>query len=120
MRKIKTIITGLRNLWRWRKTLYYDRDWDYYFIYEILKTKLKFQHEHFVKYGYHEDSSKDAEQILECIDLIDKVQNEYYIDQAMMKQVWVKEELEEAEKKHNDARKQLFKLLEENIEHWWD
>ena len=117
---IKQVITGIKNLWRWRKFIYKDRDWDHYFIYEILKTKLQHQSEYFLKHGYTESAPLHAAEMKECIDLIDKVQNEYYIDQAMMKQVWVKEELEEAENKHNDARKQLFKLLEENIESWWD
>jgi hypothetical protein len=119
-RRLNSIITGLSNIWKWRKVIYRDRDWDYWFIYEILKTKLQYQSEHFIKYGYHENSSKDAKQMLECIDLIDKVQNEYYEEQALESEVWDEKEMKAAQDKHNEARKKLFKLLEENIERWWD
>lgn len=118
--KIKTIVNGISNLYRWRKTIYHDRDWDYTYIYEILKTKLKFQAEYLLKHGHHVNSAKDAKQILECIDLIDKVQNEYYIDEALKKEKWDLVEMEAAEEKHNQARKQLFQMLSENIEGWWD
>ena len=118
--KIKSMIAGLKNLWKWRKVIYYDRDWDYFFIYQILKTKLQFQADYIKKYGYHENASKDAKQMLECVDLIDKVQHEYYIDQAMKQKKWDMGELKIAEEKHDQARKQLFQTISDNIEKWWD
>jgi len=121
--KIKNILTGLKNLWKWRKVIYSDRDWDHWHILEILKTKLKFQAEHFIKDGVTESAGKHAKQMLECVDLVDKVQTEYYIDLAingLVDEGWTDEMFNEVAKKQDEARKRLFKLLEKNIEHWWD
>jgi hypothetical protein len=120
--RIKSITTGLKNLWKWRKIIYKDRDWDQYYIFEILKTKLKFQNEHFYKYGNHVSSERDAEKMELCVKLIDKVQNEYYLDEALGKNLndMDGETIANAINKHNKAKKLLFKILEENIERWWN
>jgi hypothetical protein len=122
IRKIRNILAGLHNIWKWRKVIYKDKEWDYWFVYEILKTKLKFQAEYLTKYGYHENSITNAVHILECVDLIDKVQNEYYIDRALdglSDHEWTDEMFKEALQKQDDAKKLLFKTLEDKIEHWW-
>ena len=121
--KIRSIIYGLKNLWKWRKVIYKDRHWDHYYIYEILKTKLQFQADHLIKHGYHENSESDAKVMLTCVDLIDKVQNEYYIDEALnglSDNKWTDEMFKEMIAKQDDAKRLLFKTLEENIEHWWN
>lgn len=121
--KLKNILTGLKNLWKWRKVIYKDRDWDSWYIFEILKTKLKFQAEHFIKYGYHESSSVEAKRMLECVDLIDKVQNEYYIEEGikgLSDLEWSDAMFKEATEKHDEAKKRLFEMIEDNIERWWN
>ena len=116
----KQVIVGIKNLWRWRKVIYNDRDWDHWFIYEILKTKLQHQSEHFLKYAYTESAPQHAAEMKKCIELIELVQNETIIDRALQKDIWTKEDLEVAEKEHHITRKQLFDLIEKNIETWWD
>lgn len=123
IRKLKNILTGLKNLWKWRKVIYSDRDWDQWYIFEILKTKLKFQAKHFCKYGMTESAGQHAKQMLECVDLIDKVQNEYYINSAikgLVDEQWTDAMFSEVANKQDEAKRQLFKMLEENIERWWD
>lgn len=122
-RRIRNILTGLKNIWKWRKVIYKDRDWDYWFVYEILKTKLQFQADHLIQYGHHENAEVYAKQILECVDLIDKVQNEYYVDTALTglwDHEWTYEMFKETIHKQDEAKKLLFKTLEDNIEYWWD
>ena len=46
----------IRNLIRWIPIIWKDRDWDFYFTYEILKKKLEFQAEFTRKYGHHESA----------------------------------------------------------------
>ena len=123
IQSLRSILRGLKNIWKWRKVIYKDGDWDHWYIYEILKTKLKFQAEHLIKYGYHESSFADAKQILECVDLLDKVQNEYYIDQGLRgltDEQWTDDMFKEIVDKQDNAKKLLFKTLEENIERWWN
>jgi hypothetical protein len=119
MFKIKEFFRKVRNIIRWFPVIYKDRDWDHWFIYQILKTKLKHQSEHLRKHGYHDSSESDADRIDLCIRLIEKVQNEEYLDVALRESQWTMQSMEAAERKHNKARKLLFKVLEQNIERWW-
>ena len=118
--RITYFLEGIRNLIAWRKVIYEDRNFDHYFIYEILKTKLKFQADHIKKYSLHQNAEEEVNRIVECIDMIDKVQNEYYIDKALDQENVTLEIMEEAEKKHNETRTKLFETLSKNIEKWWD
>lgn len=122
MNKIRQFISRLHNIYRWIPILWKDRDWDHYYIFEILKTKLKFQSEYFQSLGHLEKSKYYAEQMITCINLIDKVQNEYYIDELLMKKDLnlTDEQMSDAMEKHDRAKRILFKILEENIEKWWD
>lgn len=117
--RIKNTIRGIKNLWKWRKIIYKDRDWDHWYIFEILKKKLEFQAEFAEKHGYHEKSANDAHMMRYIANLIDKVQNEYYLDQALDYEI-NDNRIDEAIEKHNNARKEIFNLLQENIEFWWE
>jgi len=119
---IRNIIVGLKNIWRWRKVIFKDRDCDYWYTYEILKTKLKFQADYIRKYSYHESAQDSINQILDCVDLIDKVQNDYYIEQALDGldvYGWTDVMFDEAIKRQDAAKKLLFSTLEANMESWW-
>ena len=39
----KNFIKGVKNLWKWFPTIWKDRDWDSYHIYEILRVKIENQ-----------------------------------------------------------------------------
>ena len=112
VRKNQRMIRGLKNLWRWRKVIWNDRDYDYYYIYEVLKQKLIFQRDHLRKYGFHSNSEADANDIEQVIQLIQALQDEKFYDTDAP--------LEEQINDANAARKKLFDLLEYRIEYWWD
>jgi hypothetical protein len=118
MYRIKQFFRRIYNLYRWFSIIWKDRDWDYWHTLEILKTKLKFQSEHFRKHGYHISSEREAEKMELCVRLIDKVQNEYYLDEALG--LVTDEVMINAINKHDKAKRILFKLLEQNIEKWWN
>jgi hypothetical protein len=121
--KYNCLVDGIKNLWKWRKTIYRDRDWDYWYIYEILKTKLRFQAEYMLNHGVTEKSTEVAKQLLGCAEMIDKIQNEYYIDEAIQglgNKQWSNEMWDEGTKKHEEVKTKLYKTIQDNIETWWD
>lgn len=121
MYKIKEFIRKIKNLIRWTPILWQDRDWDYYFIYEILKQKLTFTEQYIRDKGIHLYNTEDANSILKAIDLINKVQTEYYLDKYLSEATeWTKEGINKSTADHNKARKELFQYLNNNIEKWWD
>lgn len=168
--RIKRFIKSIKNLIRWFPVIWRDQDWDDSFIFDILKFKLKNQAEYIGKRGYHVRAERDAEIMMLCVRLIEKVQDEYYgmeyqdyhksefkfidskdypgmyeldiveksehFDDYFKKYPLVYKKIIKSNKKeiknrtsiaftiastnHNRARKLLFKILEQNIERWWD
>ena len=78
MRNIKRFIKRIKNLIRWFPIIWKDQDWDDHFIWEILKFKLKNQAEYIGYHDRHVSAKRDAEIMMLCVRLIEKVQSEYY------------------------------------------
>jgi hypothetical protein len=166
--------SGVKNLWYWLPIIWKDRNWDHQFIFDILSHKLKAQAKYIGTYGLHVNNWKDERDMMICVRLIEKVQEEWYsmeyMDYHKTKHwfepvsdkpgysSWESRELEEnlddyfakypliykrvmngegwfkidnendkqriamniAHINHDRARKLLFKLMEQNIEGWWD
>lgn len=121
-RKLRYYIHGIKNMWRWRKVIFSDQDWDYWYIYQILKTKIEFTAEYTEKYGYHVNDDKYVADMREVIRLIDIVQNEKIIDEAFQEGFdgWSEERFKEVERRHAEAKQELFKKLHDNIDSWWN
>jgi len=78
MWQIKQIIKRIKNLFRWFPIIWKDQDWDDYYIFEILKFKLKNQAEYISYHDRHVSAKRDAEIMMLCVRLIEKIQNEWY------------------------------------------
>ncbi len=78
MYKIKQFFKRIYNLYRWFPIIWNDQDWDDHFIFEILKFKLKNQAKYISYHDRHMSAKRDAEIMMLCVRLIDKVQDEWY------------------------------------------
>ncbi len=116
----KYIKYGVKNLYKWFWIIWKDRDWDHHYIFEVLKFKLEKQAKHLAEVGFHNDAQRDAELMMTCVRLIDKLQNEYYYDELCKSGVRSSEVVKNVIAKHKKAKRLLFKILEERIEEWWD
>lgn len=74
----RDIIQGFKNLWKWLPIIYKDRDWDNYYIFEVLKFKLKNTANYLEKHNRYVGVDNDAKYIRICERLISKLQDEYY------------------------------------------
>ena len=116
----KYIKYGIQNLYKWFWVIWKDRDWDHHYIFEVLKFKLEKQANHLAENGLHNNAQRDAELMMTCVRLIDKIQNETYYDGFYELDKRSYEALKMVIDKHNKAKRLLFKILEQKIEHWWD
>jgi hypothetical protein len=91
---IRTFISQIKNLIRWFPIIWNDRDWDHHYIFDILKTKLQHQAEYIGKKDRHTRAKYDAERMMLCVRLIEKIQQEYYsleyTDYSETKFNWIK------------------------------
>jgi len=78
MYKLKQFFKRIQNLVRWFPIIWKDQDWDDFYIFEILKFKLKNQAEYIGYHDRHMSAKRDAEIMMLCVRLIEKVQDEYY------------------------------------------
>jgi len=116
----KYIKHGVKNLYKWFWVIWKDRDWDHHYIFQVLKFKLEKQAKHLAERNWHESSKRDAELMMICVRLINKLQNEEYYDELYNLDEKSPETLQTVIDRHNKARCLLFKILEQRIEHWWD
>ena len=170
----KKFKTGVKNLRYWLPVIWKDRNWDHRYIFEILKHKLVAQSKYIGNSDIHTRAKRDAEVMMTCVLLIDKINEEFYrmeyMDYEKTKHwfedvqdkpgysTWESRQLEEnfddyfakypliykrvmngegwlkiedgtdkhriasniAHINHDRARKLLFKIMEQEIERWWD
>ena len=116
----KYIKYGVKNLYKWFWVIWKDRDWDHHYIFEVLKFKLEKQADHLAENGFHNNAQRDAELMMTCVQLIDKLQNEYYYDELCKSGVRSYEAVQIVIAKHKKAKRLLFKIMNERIESWWD
>jgi hypothetical protein len=75
---IKNIYISISNIIRWLPIIWKDRDWDHSFIFIILREKLKHQAEYIRKNDRHTLALYDAQRIMTCVRLIDKIIEDSY------------------------------------------
>lgn len=78
-----TIKRGIKNIIRWFPVIWKDRDYDDHYIWEILKTKLRFQAKSIGDRNIHTNAKRDSEIMFLCSSLIDKIQSEFYLSEYM-------------------------------------
>ena len=81
--QIKQFFRNIKNVIRWFPTIWKDRDWDDYYIWILLEKKLTHQAKYIGDRGIHLDAKRDAERMMTCIRLIEKVREEYYCMEYM-------------------------------------
>ncbi len=112
----RDIKTGIKNLIIWLPIIWSDRQWDFWFIYEILHKKLSLM-EHFIrKYGYHVRSEQDADNIKKCVLLLKRLKDDDYHENAFKqhKEKWG--ELKFNFRKSDKANLSKLHIVQDNVE----
>ena len=81
MYRLRNFFKSIHNLIIWFPVIWKDRDYDYVYIYDVLQMKLNKQAQFMKKSNYTESSLRDAELMLTCVNLIELIKTEHYIDE---------------------------------------
>jgi hypothetical protein len=108
----RLVLYGIQNLIKYFNVIWNDRDWDFNYFFYLLKKKLECMEAYIRRYGNHEDSEQDADNIKKCIELINKLIEDDYINKP-------RNYRNEIERRESD-KKLLFQILNEHIEGWWE
>jgi hypothetical protein len=69
---------GVKNLWYWFPIIWKDRNWDYHYIFEIMKHKLKGQADYIGRRNRHTKAQQDSRRMRLCVKLMQKIQDGDY------------------------------------------
>lgn len=136
-----------RNLWRYRKFLWSDNDFDYGYLDEIIYTKLQFMKKYFEKANIAEDSEKYSQEInlaLRLADIFmekevfegDEIYYSGYVNTQNIKRFFPSfeknggykrmeedddfQKITKTELRMKKAKNCFLKILREKEEYWWD
>jgi hypothetical protein len=79
----KDLYRGIVNLIKWFPVIWKDRDWDSSYIFKILEHKLKLQSQGIAGRDIHVDAQRDAEVMMTCVRLMEKIREDYYQSEYM-------------------------------------
>lgn len=74
----KNFIYGIKNLIRWFPIIWKDRDWDDSYTWDIMIQKFKNQAKYIGTSNRHTHAKRDAEIMMTCVRLLERVKDEYY------------------------------------------
>lgn len=112
---------GLQNLWRWRRVIWEDRDWDHMYLLIVMKKKIEQMETTERKFSMHASAPRHAQQLRVCRLLIGRIEEDDYcylpfkkIHRGMSRTAW----------QHDDYMKNqdfdlLFKIMSKYIQEWW-
>lgn len=73
----KDIKAGFSNLWKWKKVIWKNRDWDFYYLYEMLEFKLIMMADTFEKNNIVEKTPEMVAEIRKVVRWIQLVKSEF-------------------------------------------
>jgi hypothetical protein len=76
--RIRYFLTGVKNIFRWIPTLYKDKDWDPWYIYNILQKKIEFQRQKIINANRHTEIDRDNRDMTIALNLLERVKEDFY------------------------------------------
>jgi len=124
----RDIATGIKNLIIWFPTIWTDRNWDYVFLLGIIRKKLLNDAKYHRECGISEDADLYAKEMEFCVRCIDRITNDVHWNDYYQKHKHLPREgflelfreFDEPEFKQERDKKLLFRVIEKNINGWWD
>jgi hypothetical protein len=71
-------VEGIQNIITWIPIIYKNKNWDWRYIYDILEFKLLQQRKYLVNANRHTSIPETNKHITTCLNLIQRVKEEYY------------------------------------------
>jgi len=108
---LRNVKYGLQNLWKWKRIIYVDRDWDWAFLYQIIEFKLEQMIILQNKYGVCEDKDIIVTEMRRAQTLLKRLVEDEYGNNLNAEAYYTE--------MYKD-RNELFTLMEEKSMGWWD
>lgn len=114
------VVYGIRNIFRWLPIIWFDRDFDWEFLAEIMEFKLR-KMAASTKDWHVAGADKDRRNMLICAELLRRQKEglTFYMDNAERR--WKgRHAVEVAIRQEREDLKYLGYILGKYLTHWWD
>jgi hypothetical protein len=120
----KNFIEGVKNLWKWFPVIWKDRDWDSFFIYEVIRVKLNNQAEYIGGKNRHTNAKRDAELMRLTSRLIQRCQDDHYnmeyMDYHESNILWLDvTDVDNIPEKYKDSKRLEIEEISENFDEYF-
>lgn len=111
---MKSFVYGIKNLIKWFSIIWNDKDFDYYYLLNILEFKLKNMEEFFNSDNtFTVNAKKYAKQMMIVKNLIKRIKNENYCELNNY-------DYEKNKYMVNQDLEYLGLMLRKHLKSWWD
>lgn len=117
---ISDIVDGVKNVIRWTPIIWYDADFDWMYLAQIMEYKLRRMANYEEIYGHHLTSLRDAKNQKICANLLKRLNADEYYKNAKIR---FRDDLQAArhcEVVQRNDQKYLGMLLGKYLNTWWD
>ncbi len=111
---------GVGNVIRWAPVIWFDGDFDWQDLAEIMEYKLRRMSHHFRNHGCTEDADQCALQMSACAGLLRKLHEDNYRTEASERLGENPDAAKAAILSRNEDRRHLGRLIGKYLTHWWD
>jgi hypothetical protein len=105
----RTIRQGISNLVKWFPVIWKDRQWDHFFILQMMKFKLELMSKFFKTKAWSTRAEDDAKNMDQCIHLLDRILKDDYKGSYEHQDYLLKQDLA-----------LLFEIMRKHVRCWWD
>lgn len=116
----RDIYYGIRNVLRWTPVIWFDEDFDWACLAEVMEFKLNLMAEEFHSHGHHLNSELDARRCRTCAILLRRLIDDNYWEEAIKRFGESRLAATHSSQVQKNDQRYLGLLLGKYMNHWWD
>lgn len=117
---ITDIRDGICNVFRWSKVIWFDSDYDWEYLAEVMEYKLRRMSKGFKEHGHHVNADLDAHRMLVCAELLKRLREDEYWQNAQIRFGKSTLAANHSQMVQKNDQKYLGVILGKYLNHWWD
>jgi len=106
---------GIYNIVRWIPVIWHDCDGDWAYLARIMEYKLSRMSNVFKKYGHHDGSEKDAQRMMVCAELLNRLRTESHYTYPPTRHSVQRDYLLDAY-----YQEYIGKMIGKHLRYWWN
>jgi hypothetical protein len=117
---VDDIYRGIANVIRWAPVIWYDADFDWDYLANVMEYKLRRMANWFDEWGNHVNAEHDARQMRVCAELLKRLRDDDYWENAKIRFGATAQASKYAGRHAANDQAYLGKTIGKHLRCWWD